>query len=149
MKPIFFLLAFVISITSISQITITETDFPSPGDTAMVSSSNETSLDLVTTGVDAIWDFSAISVDDQEIDTFHNVADADFLYQTIFNNSWLNPDHVSDYYTPNAPGALAQLGQFGIGIESPVQFTQVAADSVYNTGIGFMMQGQSIPATSI
>jgi hypothetical protein len=133
-------------INSYTQITVTAADFPSPDDTAMVSTSDETMLDLVTTGPSSTWDFSGISISGQSIDTFFNVTDAPFLVQAVFNNSFLNPDHVSDYYSPVSAGALSQLGQFGIGIESAMQYTNVATDSVFNTGISFVFQGQTIPA---
>lgn len=131
-----------------SQITITETDFPVPADTAMISQSDETSLDLLNTGANASWDFSWINISAQAIDTFHSVQNASILYQLIFNNSWDNPDHVSDYYTPWFGGALSQLGQFGLGIEEPVQFTAVHPDKVVNTGIGFEVMGTGIPGKS-
>lgn len=148
MKFFTLLIAATFSLGAISQITISQSDFPSPNDTAMVSMSSDVMLDYTTTGASSIWDFSAITISDQEIDTFFSVADAGALIQVVFNNSWLNPNHVSDYYKPYGGGALAQLGTFGIGIESPMQYTKVSADSVYNTGISFIIQGQSIPAKS-
>lgn len=146
MRSILLFVSAYVYVIGFAQITVTSSDFPVAGDTALVSSSNETTLDLVTTGPNAIWDFSTINISDQTIDTFFNVANADFLVQTVFNNTWLNPNHKSDYYAPFSGGALAQLGQFGIGIQSPMQYTKVKTDSVYNTGISFVVQGQTLPA---
>lgn len=130
----------------IGQITITSSDFAQGGDTAMVSISDETSLDLVTTGADVTWDFSTINIYYQVIDTFHDVSQADFVYQAVFNNGFTNPDYESDWYKPwDAPG-LDQLGTFGIQIQELNQFTAVLSDKVQNTGVGFKIQGNDVPA---
>lgn len=131
-----------------AQITVIDTDFPSSNDTAMVSSSDETTLDLVTTGANASWDFSFVNISTQRIDTFHSVASADFLFQAVFNNFFFYPDHLSDYYTPVLAGGLGQASQFGVAIESPTQFTAVLSDKVQNTGIGVYLNGFGIPAAS-
>ncbi|UKN03557.1 T9SS type A sorting domain-containing protein [Paracrocinitomix mangrovi] len=145
MNKILLCTALLISGMSYAQITITSADFAAANDTVMVSTSDETSLDFVTTGADVVWDFSTINIPTQTIDTFHSVAGSAALYQAVFNNAWFYPEHESDYYTPWFGGGLSQLGQFGIGIESPVQFTAVLSNQVKNTGIGFYIQGQGIP----
>ena len=148
-----FLLAFASIFTlgtAISQITITAADFASPGDTVMMSSSDETTLNLVTTGANASWDFSLINISAQTIDTFFDVSDADWTYQFMFNNSWDNPDHMSDYYRPWLGIDFSQAAQFGVDVSSPVLFTDIDSDSneVQNTGIGMYVNGYSIPAKS-
>lgn len=148
MKTLLLSLFVLISTIGMSQITIVDTDFPVAADTAMVSSSDETTLDLMQTGADETWDFSWINISAQTIDTFHSVQNASILYQLIFNNSWDNPDHVSDYYTPWGGGGLDQLSQFGLGVELPVQFIAVHPDRVENTGIGFEVMGTGIPGKS-
>ncbi|MBD3636059.1 MAG: T9SS type A sorting domain-containing protein [Crocinitomicaceae bacterium] len=148
MKKLLFISCVLVSLTGFTQITITESDFAVPGDTAMVSFSDETALDLVTTGANAYWDFSTINISAQTIDTFYAVQSADILYQLIFNNAWDNPDHVSDWYRPWISAGLDAASQFGVDIESPVRFTAVHPDRVENTGIGFEIMGTGIPGKS-
>ncbi|MEX1001519.1 MAG: T9SS type A sorting domain-containing protein [Crocinitomicaceae bacterium] len=131
-----------------AQITITPLDFAAPGDTVMMSTSDETTLDLVTTGAGASWDFSMVAISAQAIDTFYDVSDAEWTYQFMFNNSWDNPDHMSDYYRPWVGIDFSAAQQFGIDVDTPIRFTDVDTNRVENTGIGMYVNGYSIPAKS-
>jgi Secretion system C-terminal sorting domain len=144
------LLSFFILIASIgmTQITVTDTDFAASGDTAMVSFSDEAALDLVTTGSNSTWDFSAINISAQSIDTFNAVSSSELLFQLIYNNSITYPEWESDWFKPWTGGALGQLASFGIGIEAPVQFTAVRTNEVVNTGLGMYIQGNGFPFPS-
>lgn len=130
----------------IGQITITSSDFAQGGDTAMVSISNETTLDLVTTGADATWDFSTINIYYQVIDTFYDISQADLLYQAVFNNGFTNAEYESDWFKPWDADGLDQLSQFGVSVTNLYQFTAVLSDRVQNTGVGFEIQGTGVPA---
>lgn len=131
-----------------AQITITDADFASPGDTAMVSFSDDFGIDFVSTGPSTVWDFSAINISAQAIDTFHDVSDSDVLFQLVFNNWLTYPDNLSDWYNDWDAGGLATLSQFGVDIDRPVRFTAVTNNEVRNTGFGFYVQGNGIPALS-
>jgi len=144
MKYLFLLSSIILSVQGISQITVIDNDFPSGGDTVMVSSSDETSLDFTTTGANSTWDFSLINISAQQIDTFHSVASGPFLYQAVFNNTWTNPDYVSDYFVPLTN---LNLGQ-GLAVESPVSFIRITPSTVENTGMGMNLNGVDIPASS-
>ena len=138
----------LISLIGMSQITVTDADFAVGGDTARVSFSDETTLDLVTTGADVIWDFSSINITTQAIDTFHDVSDADWTYQLVFNNGFTEPDHESDWFTPWFGGGLGGAGQFGLDAGGFEQFTAVESNEVKVTGFGFEVFGTGIPAPS-
>lgn len=148
MRHLLYVLAVFVSMQGATQITVGPTDFATGGDTVIVSQSDTMDLDLVTTGADATWDFSGINITTQSIDTFYAVSDADFLYQAVFNNAFTYPDHQSEYYRPWFGGGLDAASQFGLGIEAPVQFTDVRSDSLVNTGIGFGINGVNIPGPS-
>jgi hypothetical protein len=102
----------------------------------------------VTTGASSIWDFSAINIDAQRIDTFHDVSQAEALYQLVFNNGFTNPDYESDYYTPWNNIDFSQAEQLGLFISEPVAFTKISSSKVEITGIGIKANGISIPASS-
>ncbi len=149
MKKFLCLFSVAISFTSWTQITITETDFPSGGDTALVSISNETNLDLVTTGNNAVWDFSTISIDNQKIDTFFDISDAEAFYQFVFNNQFTNPDYASDYFLPWSAGVdFSQASQLGLEIENPVDFTKIGSAALEQVGFGMKINGIAVPAAS-
>ena len=149
MKKFLCLFSVAISFTSWTQITITETDFPSGDDTALVSISNETNLDLVTTGNNAVWDFSTISIDNQKIDTFFDISDAEAFYQFVFNNQFTNPDYASDYFLPWSAGVdFSQASQLGLEIENPVDFTKIGSAALEQVGFGMKINGITVPAAS-
>lgn len=145
MKHFLLSLSFIASFSVFSQITISQNDFPGADDTAMISISDETVLDIVTTGANAVWDFSTIHIASQRIDTFYNVSSASFGYQLIFNNIIFEPDYVSDYYFNLVGFDLAGTGGTGISIESPVGFVRVTSSDVRNTGMGLVMNGIEVP----
>jgi len=148
MKFFTFLLASVISVASYCQITITESDFADGGDTVIVSSSNDTSLDFNATGADFSWDFSMIDIETQRIDTFHDISGAEFLYQAVFNNGFTNPDYESDYFLPWSDVDFSMGQQIGLSIEDPVAFTKKSSTKIEGVGFGIKANGFSIPASS-
>ena len=149
MKNFLSIFALSISFCSWTQITVTETDFPSGGDTALVSISNETAIDLVTTGSNATWDFSNISIDDQRIETFFDISQADAFYQFVFNNQFTNPDYASEYFIPwNSAVDFSQASALGLEIENPVNFTKVGPTAIEQVGFGMKINGIPVPAAS-
>lgn len=131
-----------------SQITIDQGDFPGADDTALVSLSDDTNLDMTQTGADFTWDYSDLHIISQRIDTFFNVADASALYQLQFNNIIFEPEYVSDYYYNLVGFELAGAADAGITIESPVGFVRITSSVVQNVGMGLVLNGYEIPMAS-
>lgn len=149
MKKFLSIIALSISFCSWTQITITETDFPSGGDTALVTISNDTSIDLVLTGANTNWDFSMISIDNQRIDTFFDISEAEAFYQFVFNNQFTNPDYASEYFTAwNNAVDFSQASALGLEIENPVNFTKISSSAIEQVGFGMKINGISVPAAS-
>ncbi len=148
MKRIFLLLMTAVSTAAISQITIVESDFANGGDTVIVSSSDDTSLDFNATGADFSWDFSTINIETQRIDTFYDISSAEFLYQAVFNNGFTNPDYESDYFLPWSDVDFSMGQQVGLSIEDPVAFTKKSSTKIEGVGFGIKANGFSIPASS-
>lgn len=141
---LFLSLVFVTGFAS-AQITIDQSDFPGADDTALVSTSDDTNLDLSQTGANQIWDYSDLHIVSQRIDTFFNVADASVLYQLQFNNIIFEPDYASDYYYNLVGFDLAGVGGVGISIESPVGFVKVSGSAVENVGMGLVLNSYEVP----
>jgi len=137
--------SFITTFSAIGQITIDQNDFPGADDTAMISISDETTMDLVTTGADAIWDFTDTHIMSQRIDTFYNMSDASFTYQFIFNNIIFEPDYASDYFYNLVGFDLAGTSGAGITIESPQGFVKITNSYVQNVGMGLILNGIEVP----
>ncbi|MBK7128136.1 MAG: T9SS type A sorting domain-containing protein [Crocinitomicaceae bacterium] len=131
-----------------AQITIDQSDFPGADDTALVSVSDDTSLDLTQTGTDFTWDYSTLHIMSQRIDTFFNLSDASALYQLQFNNFILQPDYASDYYYDLIGFELAGAEDVGIAISDPVGFVKITSSVVQNVGLGLNLNGYEVPMAS-
>lgn len=129
-----------------AQITVTDNDFPGGGDTAMISLSLDFSADYTTTGANATWDYSGLTINTQRIDTFHNIWSAPITYQAIFNNFITDPDYAADFYADAIGFDLSGAGMGGITAESPVVFTKLTSSEYQNVGIGINLNGINVPA---
>ncbi len=68
-----------------TQITITNSDMPAPGDTIRKSQTTDLfGTDYTLTGENYYWDFSFLEPVVQTIDTFASVTSVPFLYQLVF-----------------------------------------------------------------
>ncbi len=133
------------SAIAFNQITIDQNDFPGADDTALVSISDDTNLDLTQTGTNFTWDYSDLHIASQRIDTFFNVSDASFLYQTQFNNAFTEPDYVSDFYSNLIGFDLPGASGAGIDISKPVTFVRITGTSYENVGLGLELNGFEVP----
>jgi hypothetical protein len=93
MKKQLLFIAFLINAAiSNAQITITNADFATAGDTFRISTSGGFGItDLDSTGPNRIWDYSNLTALSQTIDTFVSVSSTPILYQFYFNNQFLYP----------------------------------------------------------
>lgn len=145
MKNLLHLTCLLSSLSSFAQISISASDFPEGGDTAQVSISTDFEFDFSATGPDYTWDFSALSMSEQRIDTFFDIEDASITYQIIFNNGWLDPDYQADYFTPFLDFVVPESELFELPISNPVGFTKIESDKVEAVGIGVEIGGIQVP----
>jgi len=97
-----FLAVFIISgmvCTSAAQVTIDESDMPVAGDLFYFTTTSglPDGVDPSIAGEGMIWDFSGISPQFNDIDTFLAVIQTPFPYQFFFNNQFFYPNHKADY----------------------------------------------------
>ena len=145
MKLTLLVIAGLFSYGAMTQITIDQGDFADGGDTALVSVSADFDLDFTSTGPDYNWDYSALNMASQRIDTFFDIGDANFTYQLIFNNGFFDPDYQANYFTHLLNFALPPTDFIGITIENPVGFTKIESDRVEIVGIGLEISGFALP----
>ena len=133
-----------LSFVASAQITINTTHLPQAESTYTIQESTPDPLvDYSNTGAGVIWDFSGLeSINELEI-AFGDIESAPALAQLVFNQSWMQPDHVADIY---GPGELPDMSEFGselpIEVSSFYNYYQTSGDS-YNIA-GFSMGAQGI-----
>jgi len=127
-------LFFAFGSTGISQITITQTDMPQPGDTIRLSTSVD-SLGIPTpslTGAGITWNYAALVPLSQTIDTFLSVSSTPFAYQLYFNDAILYPNYKSTVgqSVPNFPAVPP------VTITSVINYFKDQASSYESVGYG-------------
>jgi hypothetical protein len=131
--------------SSISQISVTSTDFVSDSDTALVSTVVDfQNINYQSAGANQTWDFTNVLVDSQRIDTFSNVGNAGLVYQFVFNNSFLNPDYKASYYQKASTNAVP-TGGIPIAIEDPISFEKISSSKFERVGLGINLNGAPVP----
>jgi len=86
-QKIFFLLLLALLNTTLalSQISITTSDMPSPGDTIRKSTAlNTNQIEYTLAGANYTWDFTSLFTISQTVDTFVSVSSVPFWYQIVF-----------------------------------------------------------------
>lgn len=139
------LLSFCFSSTINAQITIDNGDFPNGGDTALVSVSSDFGLDFASSGPDYNWNYEALIMDSQRIDTFFALDEASITYQLVFNNGWFDPDYQADYFKHLLNFAIPATDIIGVSIQNPVGFTKIESDRVEIVGVGLEVAGIEVP----
>lgn len=141
----FLLFTTLMSGASYAQITIDQNDFPAGNDTALVSISDDTNLDLLSTGANHNWDFSTLHIQSQRIDTFYSMSTASALYQLQFNNVFTEPEYASDFYQNLVGFDLTGASDAGITVGKPVTFVKINSSAYQNVGIGMELNSIEVP----
>lgn len=95
-----FSLIFVLLVGGLtSQVTIGPGDMPEAGDFFHFTTSAGVPIgvDPAETGEGMTWDYSTLTPQLNDVDTFLAVSQTPFLYQFYFNNGFLYPDHHADH----------------------------------------------------
>jgi hypothetical protein len=131
-----------LSIISFAQITITNADMPSSGDTIRLSETfNIQSLDPVLTGTNYSWNFSSLVPNAQRIDTFFSVSSTPLAYQFFFNNGFLYPNHNANFATRGVDIGISQ-----VPITEVFNYVKNSSSAYDNVGFGSNISG--IPSST-
>jgi len=131
------LLCFSANSSAFGQITITNNDMPSAGDTIRKSTNFTTNgVDYTLTGENYNWDFSGLTSLIQTVDTFASVGSVPFFYQLVF--------------IPNLVANLAQKYSDidtipDIEIVDPYRFFKNSSSSFNDVGIAVTINSLPIP----
>ncbi|NND95120.1 MAG: T9SS type A sorting domain-containing protein [Flavobacteriales bacterium] len=130
------LLALNIDVLS-AQVVIDSDDMPQVDDIfSFAFTSLPIGADASLTGENFIWDYSALSPEINQADTFIAVEDTPFLFQFFFNNAFLFPDHNADY-------ALGEIDvDFGlITLSDTYSYFKSDSEGLRNVGFGANVNG--------
>ncbi len=120
---------------AIAQITITQSDMPSPGDSTRRSTNISTfGADYTSTGANYSWDFTGMFPLTQTVNNYVSVSSVPFLYQLIFI-----PNIVANLASPIDTFNLIP----GLVVADPYLFYKKSSSS-YND-VGFAVTINSIP----
>ena len=124
-----------LSLNTAAQITITENDFPSAGDTIRVGTDNIHNFNGNLTGADYTWNYSNLQASNQRVDTFVSVFSTLASYNVIFNPL------VANLATPNnnAPSFPA------LTITDSYDFYKLGSSYYRKAGFGAKINGVPTP----
>lgn len=118
-----------------TQISITQADMPSAGDTVRYSNTT-TTADAATTGADHTWDFSALEPGTEGADTMVTVGSTPLAYQLFFNNSLLYPEHKANFAMRGA-----NIGMQGFSLSNLFDYYKNNSEGFRNVGFGANLNG--------
>jgi len=125
-----------------AQITVTQSDFGTSGDTIRFSLAQDIwGLDATLGGANVTWDFSVMEPTVQKIDTLFTTAEAGFTYSFIFGNP-TDPTHMASW------NRLEQEIDFGgfIPVEDVRGFYKKTSTALNYVGAGAKVFGFPLPA---
>ena len=130
--------------TGHSQISLIDTDYFSAEDTARVSSTMDQAIDLVTTGPNSVWDFSALTANSQRLEKAYSISSAGAIVGFQFGPT-APPQYVSSYYRPFDGIPFEDFGNFlPVNIEDINRIIKKDEDSLRYTGYSFKVDGQQV-----
>jgi hypothetical protein len=124
------------------QIVIQNGDMPQPGDTVRKSVTlNLEGIDFQSTGENYTWDFSELTVMLQQVDSFVSVSSTPLLYQAVFNNQFIFPNHKAT--------VAKKLMEFttipDLEVTDTYQFYKNEDNEYREVGIGITLAGVPLP----
>ncbi|MBM3451781.1 MAG: T9SS type A sorting domain-containing protein [Bacteroidetes bacterium] len=122
-----------------AQITLSETDFASQGDTVRMSLTDETSTDYISAGEAFTWDFSGLVPTSQFVREFTAIG---FSPVQLTFGIFADDDYQSSYFIPETNFPLEQIGDFlPISLSDPRSYQKSTEDSITKVGFSIKVSG--------
>lgn len=135
MKKLTLIYLLFAGLLSHAQITITNNDMPSPGDTIRTSIGlNTDAFDFTATGENFSWDFSALNPMSQRVDTFLTVTQTPVAFWPFFIGS-------ANLVAPFNPAQLLP----GLPDAEAYRFIQSNSSNYTDAGYGVVIDGAPLP----
>jgi hypothetical protein len=143
MKKIVFILFLQVFIASCSlvsaQISLTEIDFASPGDTIRFSQSDQTTFDYSATGAGYFWNFSNLTANNQFLREFTSIGFSPV--QFTFGIA-ATQEYQASYFIPENALPLDQVNGFlPVTLSDPRSYQKSTNDSITKLGYSIKIEG--------
>jgi len=136
MKALILLILLFFFIHGNTQITITQSDLPTVNDTIYYKLGVINNFDPNITGVNATWDFSQISLNNQRADTIIPVTSTPVVYNVVFNFTVANLAFINQ-----APPSMG----VGITVSDYYDFYKKSSTYYRKAGFGATINGVQTP----
>jgi hypothetical protein len=131
-----------------AQITVAVADHANANDTVRFSQAAITTLDLQTTGPNAIWDFSQLSAQTQTIKNYAPLDFSSFLIIATYGPIASTPYRAS-YHNPSTALPIEQFSAFlPIELSNLTQYSKRTSSAITSIGYSIDVQGQGLPFKS-
>ena len=130
-----------------SQITITQNDLPSVGQSKLINSAMDLEIDFTTTGANKTWNFASISPLSQAQRSYESPLSGGLLVTFTFGPTAGN--YAATYSAPAVDLDLSQVsGLLPITVENVKQFYKKSATALNTVGYSAEISGQGVPVKS-
>ncbi|HPS74547.1 MAG TPA: T9SS type A sorting domain-containing protein [Bacteroidales bacterium] len=126
------LLSFTLSLPAMSQVTLTSSDMPQPGDTLRISMTAQVPGDYSLSGNDVTWDLSSLEPMTQRVESFVPMTNVPTMYQFVFV-----PSIVANLASPND----LTLPVTGLPVTDSYTFYKNSTDGFYEAGAAMKVSG--------
>ena len=124
---------------SFAQITLTENDFATPGDTVRISQTNQTSVDYSASGVGYNWDFQSLNANSQIVREFTSIG---FSPVQLTFGLLAPQEYQASYFIPETALPLDQLNGFlPVTLSDARSYQKSTADSITKIGYSIKVGG--------
>jgi len=121
------------------QITLSETDFASQGDTVRMSLTDQTTTDYISAGEAFTWDFSDLVATSQFVREFTSIG---FSPVQLTFGIFADEEYQSSYFIPETNFPLEQIGDFlPISLSDPRSYQKSTEDSITKVGFSIKVSG--------
>lgn len=127
---------------SYAQITLSDSDFASPGDTVRMSLTNQTSSDYVSTSTSFTWDFSSLTANSQLLREFTSIGFSPVQFTFGF---FAPQDYQASYFIPETALDFSQLSGFlPVTISDARSYQKSTNDSITKVGYSIKVSGVDV-----
>ena len=128
--------------SSFGQITLSESDFPSAGDTVRYSTTAFTNNDPAIMGQNYFWDFSSLVADSQFVREFTSIG---FSPVQVSFGLFAPTNYQASYFIPENALQLNQLGNFlPVSLSDARSYQRSLVDSITKVGFSVQVNGLDV-----
>lgn len=148
MKKTLFIFLIMLSSHFNAQLTLSKNDFATAGDTVRMSIATNPSIDITTTGANAVWDFSTLTPTSQVLKNFQGLSGSPAFIQ--FSYGGFAPlKYQASYFIESTSLPIAQITAIlPVTIDNVNQFMRRSNDSLTALGYSMSVSGTAIPLRS-